>query len=112
MKKYISILLLLALSVLAIVLYWNTHLHYTAFRAKENEKRIATLEDANKYFPYNDLVYYELGKAFYNLGMMNLHDSELSASLFQRSVSNFKRSLLLNPASQFCHFSLARALFI
>jgi hypothetical protein len=111
MKKYILIFFLLILSIFSFVLYWNNHFYYKALGKSQSNERIAILQDANQYFPFNDLVYYELGKVFYELGMQNLNDAALSTSLFQQSVSNFQRSCLLNPASQFCHFNLARALF-
>lgn len=111
LKRVVLILFFISLAVLCIALYWNSHLYYKADKASDSADKIIFLEDANRYFPFNDLVYYELGKAFYELGMQNLNDSEMSISLFQKAVSCNNRSLILNPASQYCHFSLARSLF-
>lgn len=111
MKKAVFILSLVILVISAIAIYWNHCLYQRAENSVDVEEKIKILEKANHYYPFNDLVYYELGIAFYDLGIRNLDEIGLSTSLFQKSISNFHKSLLLNPASQYCHFSLARSLF-
>jgi len=110
-KRIVLIIFLMSIAILDIAVYWNTHLYYESLIINDNEEKIELLDKANQYFPFNDLVFYELGKTFYDLGYQNLNDSDLSASLFQKSVSNYHRSLMLNPASQFCHFNLAHSIF-
>ncbi|MDH5467845.1 MAG: hypothetical protein OEY25_10535 [Candidatus Aminicenantes bacterium] len=107
-------LLLAAVAVAAglnICIYLNVHLYFLARdRIEDAEKKVKALGSANIFYLSNDLVYYELGKAYFDLGMMNIHDKALSESCLRKSVQNFTRSLRINPASYFCHFNLAQAL--
>jgi len=111
MKRLILVVFFVALAVLNFAIYWNIHLYYMATASTDIEEKIGILEDANRYFPWNDLVYYELGKAYYALGIQNFNSGKMDVSLFQLSVSKYHRSILLNPASQYCHFNLAQSLF-
>ena len=55
------------IGIVNILIYWNSHLYYRAKNKVEDvEKKIDTLENANRFFPFNDLVYYELGKAYFD----------------------------------------------
>jgi len=58
----------------------------------------------------NDLAFYELGKAYFDLGIGNLSDTRASESQLRESVWNLKRSLLINPASSFAHFQLGQSI--
>jgi len=87
---------------------WNSRLYYRASETIENpEKKIEAFERARRFYPFNDLVFYELGKAYFDLGIQNLEDRNLSVTYLQKSIQNFTCSLRFNPASYFCHFSLA-----
>jgi tetratricopeptide (TPR) repeat protein len=87
---------------------------HLCYRTKEKiddpEKKIRILKSANLFYPSNDSVFYELGKSYFDLGMMNLQDKNLSGEYFQKSIRHFSRSLKINPASYFCHFNLAQSL--
>ena len=52
------------------LIYCNFHLYNRARKIEINEKKIEILEKANKIYPYNDLVFYELGKAYKELGQL------------------------------------------
>jgi len=114
MMKYKRLLFLVAIVAVGFVnifVYWNMHLCY---RAKEKiddpEKKIRILKSANLFYPSNDSVFYELGKSYFDLGIMNLQDKALNREYFQKSILHFSRSLKINPVSYFCHFNLAQSL--
>ena len=111
MKKEILLLGLLILALVDICLYWNGHLYS---RAKEkiegNEAKIKNLEEANQFYPFNDGVYYELGKAYFDQAISNLGNIELRNDYLQKSSLNFSRSLRINPTSLFAHFNFAQSL--
>ncbi len=103
-------LALVVVGIVNILIYWNQHLYYQAERIEENEKKIEILERANQFYPSNDLVFYELGKAYFDLGIRSLNDETKGSAYLQESIKNFKRSVRINPASQFSHFNLGQSL--
>jgi hypothetical protein len=110
LKKTGLLSLLFFIGLFDIFIYWNYHLYY---RAKEDENqatKAALLEKSSAYFPWNDLVFYELGKSYFDLGISNLNNAAASESYLQKSVQNLKKSVLINPASPFSHFCLAQSL--
>jgi tetratricopeptide (TPR) repeat protein len=110
LKKIIILVAIVVLGVLDIFVYLNSHLYYRAQKEENIQKRIALLEKSNKFCPLNDLVFYELGKSYFDLGIGSLNDIPASESSFQKSVQNLKKSILINPASPFSHFYLAQSL--
>jgi tetratricopeptide (TPR) repeat protein len=110
LKKILLILALFVVAVANILIYWNQHLYYQAEEIEENEKKIEILERANGFYPLNDLVFYELGKAYFDLGIQRLSDKTKSTAYLRKSIQNFKRSVRINPASQFSHFNLGQSL--
>lgn len=98
------------LMVTHVLIYWNQHLYYKADKIGETDLKIGVLEKARKLYPYNELIFYELGKAFYELGMNTLGEEGRSQVLFQESMFQLKRSLRVNPPFYFGHFYLARTL--
>jgi tetratricopeptide (TPR) repeat protein len=111
LKRVAFILALFVVAVVNILIYWNQHLYYKAERIEKNEKKIEILERANQFYPLNDLIFYELGKAYFDLGIRSLNDKTKSKAYLRESIQNFKRSVRINPAFQFSHFSLAQSLF-
>jgi tetratricopeptide (TPR) repeat protein len=110
LKKIIILVTIVVLGALDIFVYLNNHFYYRAQKEENIQKRIALLENSNKYCPLNDLVFYELGKSYFDLGIGSLNDMAASASSFQKSVQSLKKSILINPASPFSHFYLAQSL--
>ena len=110
LKRIVFILALVVVAVVDILIYWNQHLYYQAEEIEENEKKIEILEKANEFYPLNDLVFYELGKAYFDLGIQRLSDETKSSAYLRKSIQNFNRSVRINPASQFSHFNLAQSL--
>lgn len=96
-------------ALLAVLMYWNQHLYYRAGKEQDPAKKIKLLEGA-KELCSSDRVFYELGKAYFALGIKRLSETEKSEELLQKSLKNFRRSLDLNPADQFAHFNYGQAL--
>ncbi len=109
LKKIVFMLVLVVVAFVCILIYWNQHLYYQAEEIEENEKRIEILEDAIQFYPLNDLVFYELGKAYFDLGIRSLSDETESSAYLRKSIQNFSRSVRINPASQFSHCSVSYA---
>ena len=109
-KRVVLIFALVVVAGVDILIYWNSHLYYRAKDIEDNEKKIEILERANQFYPLNDIVFYELGKAYFDLGNRNLNDKAKSDNYLRESIQNFNRSIRTNPASYFSHFRLAQSL--
>jgi hypothetical protein len=111
LKKGVFIAILIVIGAIEIVLYWNTHLfHQAKEKIKDTERKIEVLERANLFYPYNDLIYYELGKAYFDLGIKNISRKEVRETYLRESLQNYVRFLQINPASPFGHFNFAQSL--
>jgi hypothetical protein len=65
MKKVLLLAALGLLGLAAIGSYWNVHLYYRAKATTDDPgARIRLLEKADRFFPWNDLVHFELGSPF------------------------------------------------
>jgi hypothetical protein len=109
-KKVFVLVPILFLAVIHVIVYWNQHLFYEAGKIGDTEQRIAVLEKAGKFYPLNDLVFYELGKAYHELGINSLGEQGRSRIHLQMSIDQLIRSLRINSPSYFGHFYLARSL--
>lgn len=110
LKKIALLIAIFILGALNIFVYLNSRLYYQASTEEDTKEKIALLERSNKFCPLNDLVFYELGKSYFDLSLMNLGDVAASESSFRKSVQNLKKSILINPASPFSHFYLGQSL--
>jgi tetratricopeptide (TPR) repeat protein len=110
LKRIASIFGVLFLGSLYVFIYWNTRLFDQANQIENKQKRIQLLERSNKFCPLNDLVFYELGKAYFDLGLENLTNQKNGERYFQKSVQGFERSLMINPTSPYAHFYLGQSL--
>jgi len=111
LKRLLLLIAILAVAAVDICLYWNSHLYYRAKnKVEDTEKKITVLEKANIIYPFNDRVFYELGKAYFDLGVSSLEEKALRDTYFRKSIENFSKSLRINPASFFSHFSFAQSL--
>lgn len=108
-KTFVFSVFLFAIVICALV-YWNSHLYYAADGAEESEKKIEILEKAIDFYPSNDLVFYELGKTYFDLGTNTLNNPAQSKEYIQKSIQYLQKSVKSNPASYFSHFYLAQAL--
>ena len=110
-RKVLLICALVVVGVVAAVFYWSQHLYYKAENIEDNERKVEVLNAAEQIYPFNDLVFHGLGNAYFGLGIENLEDNTRSSVYLEKSIQNFNRSIRLDPASTFCHFSLAQSLF-
>ncbi len=110
LKKIGLLCLLIFIGALNVFVYMNSHLYYEGMSQEEGKARIQSLERSNWFSPLNDLVFYELGKAYFDLGIENLGDREMALNYFQKSARNLRRSIDINPASPFAHFYLGQSL--
>jgi len=109
LKKMVLILAVVIVAVVDILIYWDIHLYNKAQEIEDSEKKIIILKKTIDFYPENDLVFYELGRAYFDLGFDNLSNSAQSIKYLQESIKNFKQSLKINPASYFSHFNLAQS---
>lgn len=110
LKKILVLFLLFVIAVIDILIYRNSYLYYRAKDITESEQKIEILEKAVDFFPSNGLIFYELAKAYFDLGINNLANRSLSENFFRKSLKNFNRSIRKNPASYLSHFDLAQSL--
>ena len=101
---------ILVLGALNISVYWNSHLYARAVRLEDPQARISLLERSNAYYPLNELVHYELGKTYANLGIEEIAQPRKSEQDFRTAVQYLKRSIMINPASPYAHFYLGQSL--
>jgi hypothetical protein len=109
LKNLGLLLALLIWGVLSMIFYWNVHLYYSS-ENKEETAKIAILEREVKFFPFNDLVFYELGKTYFDMGLRNLQDRDTGGVYLKKAVKNLKKSIMINPASPYSHFFLGQSL--
>jgi len=111
LRRMTWIILMAVIGTAVVVLYRGSFLYYQAKERTSNvERKIALLESEQKSFHVNDLLYHELGKAYFDAGVNRLQDTAMRNADFQNSYRNFIRSLTLNPLSANAHFDFAQAL--
>ncbi|MGM0466603.1 MAG: hypothetical protein ACQERH_09250 [Acidobacteriota bacterium] len=98
------------LIVLNFYVYWSVHLYYKGTQAVDEENKFSILNRSRRMNPFNDRVYYELGKVYFDRGVSQVADDEERNENLNKSVQNFIRSVQLNPGSYTTHFRLAQAL--
>ena len=109
-KRILFIAGILIVGIVSGLKYWNSHLFSSALKSSDLEEKIEALKEANRFYPYNEQVFFEMGKAYLDLGIQNLVDKEKSSELLLESTQNFKASLRINPFSQHSHFQYAQSL--
>lgn len=109
MKKMMLLLLLAFAGSAEIAIYRSARLYYRASgKIGDPQDRIHVLDKAVAAFPLNDRAHFELGKAYFELGINHLADIPLRNSFFDQSYRSLIRSLSLNPSSIQAHFHLAQ----
>jgi tetratricopeptide (TPR) repeat protein len=108
--KILLIVGLLVVGVVDICVYRSNESYRQAKGMTEPESKIRALRKASGIFPWNDLVYYELGKIYFRSGIQRLMQGQDARSLVKESVGNLDRSLKINPASPYAHFYYAQSL--
>jgi len=110
LKNTLLILALLLIAILNILIYWNFHLYYQAKAFEDNDTKIRILKKSHNLFPLNDLVFFEKGRAYFDLALENFSNTTKARTYLQNSIDSFNHSLRINPASYFAHFNLAQSL--
>ncbi len=111
MKKAALMFFLVVLALIQILVCRNAHLYYSAKDANEDPaEKARILERAVRAYPWNDLVFFELGKAYFDLAVNDLANIPARDSAFEKSFRNFMKSLQLDPGSAATHFHLAQSL--
>jgi len=107
----LAIVFLLTLGVLNVFVYLSFHLHRQAGRNARNYRdKIEILEKSIKFYPFNEQVFFELGKTYFDLGMDDLEDIEQRNLGLEKSKENFIRATRINPGEYTNHLHLAQAL--
>ena len=110
-KKILPLAGLAVLVLLQAAVAWNARLCWRAKAvATGPDAKIRLLRRANALFPWNDAVFFELGKVYFAQGAEALGNPAARDTLFRRSVDAYLRSLRLDPSSPAVHFELAQAL--
>jgi tetratricopeptide (TPR) repeat protein len=114
LRKYgreIGLLGLAVLGLVNIMTYSNLHLYLKAKRDVGNlNEKIRMLDSAASRISFNDGVYHEKGKAYFQLGMQNISDTQKRDVYLTRSLENLILSVRLNPGFYQTHFHLAQAM--
>ncbi|MFO7865786.1 MAG: hypothetical protein R6V02_03090 [Candidatus Aminicenantes bacterium] len=100
----------LVLILICAFLYGSRYFYHQAGRESNEERRIQLLKKSARLVPFDDQVFYELGKAYYEIAVRSLGDSRLRSSYLTRSIHAFQRSLKCNPGAYQTHYRLAQAL--
>jgi len=108
--KTMLVVAVVAIGVVDFCIFRSNALYRRAKNTADPEAKIATLQKAGGFFPWNDRVYYELGKAQFAAGMERLKKGEDPSSLVKSSVENLEHSLRINPASASGQFFFAQSL--
>jgi tetratricopeptide (TPR) repeat protein len=110
MKKVLTLAGLALLGVVEILVCWNGRLYEAGRGAADPAGRVRLLGRAARLYPWNDRVYFELGKAFFAQGSEALGNPGLRDQAFDASARNLITALRLNPGSAEAHLYLAQAL--
>jgi tetratricopeptide (TPR) repeat protein len=108
--KGLLVMAMVAVGVVDFCVYQSNALFRQAKNTAGPETKILLLEKAARIFPWNDQVFYELGKTQFEAGMRILRQEAGGRLRVKESAQNLERSLRLNPASAFGHFYYAQSL--
>jgi len=110
-RRLLFIVGLLLVAAVDIAIYWNFHLYRKTVRGQAvNADRVAGLERADRIFPFNELVRFELGQARFGYAMDELENARVRDGALDAGLRDFASSLRLNPASARVQFQYAQAL--
>ncbi len=111
LKRFLFIGGLLLIAAVDIAIYWNFHLYRKTVRSEAiNADKVVELERADRLFPFNELVRFELGQARFGLAMDELANAKVRDAALDAGLRDLEASLRLNPASARVQFQYAQAL--
>ena len=111
MKKLAVLAALTLLAVLQASVAWNARLLSVAQDKMGAAGEVAaTLELANRVYPWNALVHAELGRVYFERATGSLGDPAVRDASLARASEAYARALRLDPGSADVHFHFAQAL--
>ena len=111
MRKLALLAGLAVLAILQVSVAWNARLLAIAQeKAGQPGRTVELLELANRIYPWNDQVHFELGKALFEQATNALGDPAVRDAALLRSAEEFRTALHLNPGSAAGHFHFAQTL--
>jgi len=111
MRRLGWILLVAVIGLVDILHYRGYHLYnMSRERIPDVDRKVALFDSEQTFLPVNDLLYHEMGKAYFDAGVSRLQDVGRRDEAFYKSHQSFVRSLTLNPLSAYAHFDFAQAL--
>lgn len=110
--RFIGFLIVLGIVMLDIWIYHNDLRYSQAQKTADAKKKIQILEKVPASRYAHDQIFYELGKAYFELGMDSIERTDASSTYLEQSIQNFNQAIAVNPASEFAHFRLGQSLSI
>ncbi|MFH1944941.1 MAG: hypothetical protein ABIK95_04875 [Acidobacteriota bacterium] len=111
--RILILVLITAAGAANVLIFLNSHFYLRAKELKNDEvKKIALLKKADRFYPWNPDVSFELGMSYFSCFNQEMQRMEFenSRSSLEEAVSSFKRSIRLNPTFAFSHYYYAQAL--
>lgn len=110
-KKLAAVAFLIGWGCLSVFVFLSFDYHRKAARkAGTYGKKIEILEKGLRFYPFNELVFRELGQAYFDLAVDDLENEEQRNFGLEKSVENFARASRINPGEYRNHLYLAQSL--
>ena len=110
-KRFLVWVAIVAIAAIDIAVYWNYHLYRRAAKSGAvGEEKVVRLVKADRVYPLNETVAFELGRAGFELAIDRVEDGKARDASMARAIADMERSLRLNPASARVQFQYAQAL--
>lgn len=110
-RRFLAVVFLLGLGCLNVLVYMSFHFQRQAVRKAGNyRKKIEILERGLQFYPFNEQIFRELGRTYFDLGLDDLVDIEQRDFGLEKSAENLIRATWINPGEYMNHLFLAQAL--
>ena len=110
-RRFLAVVFLLGLGCLNVLVYMSFHFQRQAVRKAGNyRKKIEILERGLQFYPFNEQIFRELGRTYFDLGLDDLADIEQRDFGLEKSTENLIRATRINPGEYMNHLYLAQAL--
>lgn len=109
-RKLFPLLGLAVLAALQAAAAWSGRLLWKGKAAAAPDEKVRLFRRAEAVFPWDAAAPFELGKAYFEMGVEALADAAARDRSFGLAVEAFLRSLRLDPGVAAVHFHLAQAL--
>ena len=110
-RRFLAVVFLLGLGCLNVLVYMSFHFQRQAVRKAGNyRKKIEILVRGLQFYPFNEQIFRELGRTYFDLGLDDLADIEQRDFGLEKSTENLIRATRINPGEYMNHLYLAQAL--